>query len=147
MPIKKISIMNYLIDTNCLIYYYNDKQQHFCDWLDKLNESQIYISNLVVFELLSGFYTLNSHKGALFVERLCEIYQLAENYSLAQATLSAMNQVELRKLGVQINSLDLHIASQAIDRNLTLVTFNQKDFEPLKQFGLKLKCFEFEAET
>jgi tRNA(fMet)-specific endonuclease VapC len=130
----------FLIDTNCFIYYLNNSQAEFCDWFDSLDNSEIYVSSLVIFELLTGYYIKNNKKMINVIMQMTENFNVV-NYDINDAVLSAKNKAELRQRGVQNDSMDIHIASQAINNKLTLVTFNHKDFKVIE--GLKVKGFVF----
>jgi len=130
----------FLLDTNCFIYYFNNSQSEFCEWFESLDNSEIYISSLVIFELLTGYYTKNNQKMINVIIQMTDNYNIV-NYDINDAILSAKNKAQLRQRGVQNNSLDIHIASQAINNQLTLVTFNNKDFKVIE--GVNIKSFVF----
>ena len=133
----------YLLDTNCFIYSINDTQQEFCNWSDSLDNSEIFLSNLVFFELLTGYYDRNNKKIVNLLFEISNNLNTIE-YTFDDAILSAKIKSQLKKSGIQNKSLDYHIASQAINNSLTLVTFNAKDFNSIK--GLKIKSFNFVRE-
>jgi tRNA(fMet)-specific endonuclease VapC len=133
----------FLLDTNCFIYYFNNSQVEFCQWFDSLDDSEIYISNLVIFELLTGYYTKNNRKMISIIMHMTQNYNVI-NYDINDAVLSAKNKAWLRQKGIQNDSLDIHIASQAINNQLTLVTFNNKDFEVIED--VKVKSFIFQKQ-
>jgi tRNA(fMet)-specific endonuclease VapC len=134
----------FLPDTNCFIYYLNNSQSEFCQWFESLDNSEIYISSLVVFELLTGYYTKKNQKMINVIMQMTENYNVV-NYDINDAILSATNKVKLRQRGVQNDSLDIHIATQAINNQLTLVTFNNKDFKVIE--GVQIKSFIFQDES
>jgi predicted nucleic acid-binding protein len=133
----------FLLDTNCFVYYLNNSQAEFCDWFDTLDDCEVYVSSLVLFELLIGYYIKNNKRVINIILQMAENYNLL-NYDADDAILTARNKALLRAKGVQNDSLDIHIASQAINKQLTLVTFNHKDFKPIQ--GLKVKSFTFQQE-
>lgn len=130
----------YLIDTNCFIYMLKGYGLEFVEWFDTLENEQIYLSNLVIFELLQGFLIKKNYKALRAIDCMIDDYNIVE-FSLSDAIESAKTSANLRPKGIQCDSLDLHIASQAINNGLTLVTFNTKDFVNYEY--LELKSFVF----
>ena len=131
----------YLLDTNCFIYYLNNLQPQFCEWFESLDNSEIYLSNLVLFELLTGYYTKGNQKIVRLLMEMTDNSNVLD-YTLEDAILSAKTKSNLRAVGFQNNSLDWHIASQAINNSLILTTFNKKKIEMLP--NLKIQSFDFQ---
>lgn len=125
-----------LIDTDILSYFLNGDQrvtakvQEYLVYHDKLLFSQI-----TYFEILAGL----EYKGAskqinkfeLFASK-CSILTLTKN----SLNVSAKVYGELRRKGIQIGTPDLLIAGIAIDRNLNLVTNNDKHYRPIDRLTL-----------
>ncbi len=130
----------YLLDTNCFIYYLNNSQSEFCDWFELLDDTEVYLSSLVLFELLTGYNIRKNKKMINLVLQMAQNYNLI-SYEADDAILTAESKALLIAKGRSNDSLDVHIASQAINNQLTLVTFNNKDFAAIER--LKIKSFVF----
>jgi len=126
-----------LIDTDILSYFLNGDEkvtamvQEYLVHYDKLLFSQI-----TYFEILAGLeYKQASRqisKFELFASK-CSILTLTEN----SLNVSAKVYGELRRKGIQIGTPDLLIAGIAIDRNLILITNNDKHYLPIDRLTLK----------
>jgi tRNA(fMet)-specific endonuclease VapC len=134
-------MQKYLIDTNCFIYLFNNKSEEFSEWYSSLQDEQIVISNLVIYEIAYGIMNRNSKKNLLKIKLLIDTYETID-FTLNDALLSAKNRHLLLKDGVNLSSFDLHIASQALNNDLMVATYNVKDFVDIP--NLKLKPFYFD---
>jgi predicted nucleic acid-binding protein len=130
-----------LIDTNCLIYFFYGRSDAFSNWFVNLEAKDIFVSNLTIFELLKGFHFVGSKKGVQFVNDIAKNYNILD-FTFKDACEAGKIYDQLKKSGNRNDSLDVLIASQAINHKLTLTTFNYKDFEKIDK--LKLKKFDFE---
>jgi tRNA(fMet)-specific endonuclease VapC len=133
-------MQKYLIDTNCFIYLFNNKSEEFSEWYSSLNDEQIVISNLVIYEIVYGIMNRNSKKNLLKIKLLIDTYETID-FTLNDALLSAKNRHLMLKDGINLSSFDLHIASQALNNDLMVATYNVKDFVDIP--NLKLKPFYF----
>jgi predicted nucleic acid-binding protein len=125
-----------LIDTDILSYFLNGdekvtaKVQEYLVHYDKLLFCQI-----TYFEILAGLEYKQASKQIskfeLFASK-CSILTLTENSLI----LSAKIYGELRRKGIQIGTPDLLIAGIAIDRNLNLVTNNDRHYRPIDRLTL-----------
>ncbi len=131
-----------LVDTNCLIYFFYGKSEVFSSWFSNIEAKDIFVSNLSIYELLKGFDYIESKKGIQYVSEITKKYNILD-FSLEDAYKASKIYNDLKKLGNRNDSLDVLIASQAINHKLTLTTFNYKDFEKIDK--LKLNKFDFET--
>ena len=125
-----------LIDTDILSYFLNGddkvtaKVQEYLVHYDKLLFCQI-----TYFEILAGLEYKQASKQIskfeLFASK-CSILTLTENSLI----LSAKVYGELRRKGIQIGTPDLLIAGIAIDKNLNLVTNNDRHYRPIDRLTL-----------
>ncbi|MEM3731738.1 MAG: type II toxin-antitoxin system VapC family toxin [Candidatus Bathyarchaeia archaeon] len=60
------------------------------------------------------------------------------DFTKRDAVLSADLELRAEEVGLPIRRADAMIAAITMNRGATLYTFDQKHFEPLKRFGLKL---------
>lgn len=118
--------MTYLLDTNAVIAILNDHS----DFILRLKHHQPHdfvLSSIVLFELYFG--AENSQK---VVENLAKIEQLpfeVLDFSQEDARVAGKIRADLRKYGTPIGEYDTLIAGQTINRDLTLVTHNVREFE------------------
>lgn len=131
----------FLLDSNCFIYIFDNQQSHFIEWFETLKDEEIALSSFVIFELEFGYIIKQNKKVLQIIEQMKQIYKII-NYSAKDASLTAYNKAIMQRKGMQIDSLDLHIASQAINNYLTLITFNKKDFKNIPD--LKAKYFIYQ---
>ncbi|MEI2580367.1 type II toxin-antitoxin system VapC family toxin [Scytonema sp. PRP1] len=134
--------MNLLIDTNCLIYFFYGKHEAFASWFVNIEAQNIFVSSLTIFELLKGFGYIESKKGMEYVNDIAKTYKILD-FTLEDAREASKIYDNLKKSGNRNDSLDVLLASQAINHKLTLTTFNYQDFEKIGK--LKLKKFYFET--
>jgi tRNA(fMet)-specific endonuclease VapC len=130
----------YLIDTNCLIYHFFKPQIDFENWFATLDNSQIVLCDFMIFELYYGLMLRSNQKVIKFLFKILSELNCYQ-YTTNDAILSANNKIKLKIQGKQLHSLDLHISSIAINNDLTLVTFNTKDYIDIP--NLKTKNFSY----
>jgi predicted nucleic acid-binding protein len=126
-----------LIDTDILSYFLNGDEKVTAMVQEYLvHYNKLLFSQISYFEILAGLeYKKASRqisKFKLFASK-CSILTLTEN----SLKVSAKVYGELRRAGIQIGTPDLLIAGIAIDRNLILITNNDKHFQPIDRLTLK----------
>jgi tRNA(fMet)-specific endonuclease VapC len=129
--------VSYLLDTNICIYALKNRPPSVLERLQAVGRSSILLSVVTVLELRYG--AEKSQAAAAAHERLdhflfpISILPFDEEAALAGARIRA----QLARRGTPIGDLDLLIASQALTRNLTLVTNNLREFE--RVHGLRVE--------
>jgi tRNA(fMet)-specific endonuclease VapC len=128
--------MNYLIDTNICIYILNRKPKSVLDRFESFNTEKIGISSITVAELEFG--AKNSKRRKENLERL-ELFLfpfeiLPFKGKSAKFYGDIRSKLELK--GHVIGQLDMLIAAQALEKNLVLVTNNQKEFSRISNLKL-----------
>ncbi len=127
--------MNYLLDTNACIALVNGKPSSVRDRLLMAIAAggKVFVSSIVAFELWYGV-TKSSQPGtnrqrleALFSGPI-ELLPFDDNDAESAGTIRAV----LEALGKPIGAYDLLIAGQALQRKITLVTANVKEFARVK---------------
>lgn len=128
--------MNYLLDT-CVISELVKPvpDPRVISWMNRVSSDSLYICVITVGELRKGIVKLpESRKKTeliVWLTTLLEDYQdrvypidlpVAENWGIILANAE--------KSGTPMSSLDSLIAAVAYTNNLTLVTRNERDFEP-----------------
>lgn len=130
--------MNYLLDTNAVIAFINGKPAAVRGTLVRTVSAghAIRLSSIVLQELWYGAEkSVQSVKNARNLENF-----LAEGFEIfsfddEDARVAGALRGELAKAGTPIGPYDILIAAQAVRRNATLVTANEKEFARIK--GLK----------
>lgn len=131
--------MKYLFDTNICIYLINNKYEYLKNRVQDAGIEEIAISTITITELEFGIAKSDTpykqeNRIALF-EFLTPFYFLPFEQMDAYEYAEIRN--SLRKSGRIIGNMDMLIGSQALAKDLTLVTNNVKEFERIK--GLKIE--------
>ena len=127
----------YLLDTNTCIFLKNKKPPHVLERLQLAIAKGVCISSISVAELQYGVY--NSEK--IEKNRISLIEFLAPftiiDFNDDDAELFGRLRSRLKKEGKVIGPYDLLIASQAIARDLILVTNNTAEFSMLHELKIE----------
>ena len=121
--------MSYLLDTNICIYALKNRPPSVLERLQSVGPSSVVLSVITVLELRYG--AEKSQTAAASHERLdrflspISVLPFDEDAALIGSRIRA----HLSRRGTPIGDLDLLIASQALTRNLILVTNNLREFE------------------
>ncbi|MDA3917603.1 MAG: PIN domain-containing protein [Deltaproteobacteria bacterium] len=120
--------MNYLLDTDIIIYWLNDTFSNIRNKINKIANDKIHISSITIAELYFGAYYSS---------------QVIQNINLINEFTSELNilyldvecgkifgkiKADLKRKGKIINDSDLFIASIAIKNEMQFVTNNDKHF-------------------
>lgn len=122
--------MKYLLDTNAWITYFRAKDPAFVKRMTSLPVSDLFLSSIVLGELLFGAY----HSGPAQVEHKKKLIDdikstfLTLNFDSASADHYARIREHLSAAGTPIGPNDLLIAATALAHGLTLVTHNTDEF-------------------
>ncbi len=129
--------MSYLLDTDIIILWLNNKYPYLEGKIDQIPDNMIFISSITVAELFFGAY--NSSKVQQNIELLENIIPEMNIICFDEECGKIFGKLksELKKSGQLINDSDLFIASIAIKENLCLVTNNQKHFERISDLKIE----------
>lgn len=129
--------MKYLLDTNICIYIIKKKPEKVIKHFKNYKPGDIAISSISTAELNYGI--VKSSKPDLNTIALKEFLQplLILDYNEKDSESYGKIRYELEKKGLPIGAMDLLIASQALSRNLILVTNNENEFKRVK--GIKIE--------
>ncbi|MEM1407521.1 MAG: type II toxin-antitoxin system VapC family toxin [Bacteroidota bacterium] len=120
-----------LIDTDVLSYFLKGNNQVTRNVEIYLKEySKITISEITYFEILAGLTFIQASRQIEEFESFistCDVLKLSTSSLRKSATIYA----ELREKGITIGTTDLLISGIALVNNLTLVTNNQKHYQPI----------------
>ncbi|MDR3197382.1 MAG: type II toxin-antitoxin system VapC family toxin [Planctomycetaceae bacterium] len=120
------------VDTCVLIEYFRAKNKSISLYSKLIfRYENIFISTIVLFEILSGISETNREFWQDFLKKVV-LFPFDEHTAYVAAELSQ----KLRKNRLQVESSDLFIAATSIANNIPLATFNRKHFENID--GLKL---------
>lgn len=120
--------MAYLVDTDWMIDYLGGKALAM-RLLASLAEEPIAISIITFGEVYEGVYY--GRNQATVEERFREILQWIDVLPLELSTMREYARISgrLRRVGMQLDSMDLLIAATALEHKLTLVTRNVRHFD------------------
>ncbi len=129
--------MKYLLDTNICIYIIKRKPEKVLKSFNIHKPGEVAISNITVAEL--NFGIAKSSKPDENTIALREFLQPLVVLDYVQSDADAYGKIraELEKKGLPIGAMDLLIASQAVSRDLILVTNNESEFKRIK--GIRIE--------
>lgn len=132
--------MLYLLDTNGIAIYLNQRSLTLREKLESINPKEIAVCSVVKFELCYG--ALRSGNPSRNLAKQKEFLDLFVSFPFDDLATTKAGEIrtELANLGTPIGFYDLLIASIAIVNNLTLVTHNTRAFERVSE--LKLEDWE-----
>ncbi|MFM9840396.1 MAG: type II toxin-antitoxin system VapC family toxin [Cyclobacteriaceae bacterium] len=126
-----------LVDTDILSFYFKGDEKVIARFGEYLKEfEQINISIITYYEIIAGL----KYKKAERQIRDLEVFvnnNTIINLSEESTELSGDTYADLRQRGKTIGTSDLLIAGTALEKGLTLVTNNEKHYEPIQ--GLKIE--------
>jgi len=132
--------MLYLLDTNVIVIYLNQRSLILKERLEAIAPEDIAVCSVVKLELFYG--AMRSGNPPRNLQQQQEFFNLFVSFPLddAAATKAAEIRANLAALGTPIGPYDLLIAAIAIVNNLTLVTHNTREFERVSE--LKFQDWE-----
>ena len=129
--------MKFLLDTNICIYIANEKPPSVRERMDRTNPMDLAVSSITLAELHFGVAKSarpeqNKRRIEVFLERIAVLDftpKDAQTYGTLRASLEHRGEI--------IGGNDLLIAAQALERNLILVTNNEREFRRIKQLKIE----------
>lgn len=129
----------YLLDTNICVYYLKG-QYDLENKILNVGLKSCYLSEITIAELLFGVENSAPERRSrnlqnvlklrsAFSDRIIPLSECLEEY--------ARQKVQLLKMGRRVEDLDIFIGATSIQRGLTLVTRNSKDFVNMKKIKLE----------
>ena len=122
-----------LIDTDILSFYFKGDTRVIERFRRYLKEfDQINLSLITYYEIIAGLKFKKAEKQLLDFEEFIRnntIIHLSEE----SAKISGEIYAELRQSGITIGTSDILIAGIAIENGLTLITNNEKHYEPIQR--------------
>jgi tRNA(fMet)-specific endonuclease VapC len=129
--------MKYILDTNICIYIIKKKPEDVIKHFLKMKPDSIGISNITISELYYGVAKSSKpNENTVALEQF--LFSLIEiDFNKIDAIAYGTIRAQLEKEGKIIGAMDLLVASQAISRNLILVTNNEKEFSRIKNLQIE----------
>ncbi len=131
--------MKHLFDTNICIYLINKKFEYLIDRVEKYGIENIGISSITIAELEYGIAKSSSpykeENRVALLEFLLPFKLLDFNQN--DAYEYGRIRQDLQSKGTIIGNMDILIGSQAVSRELILVTNNEKEFKRIE--GLEIE--------
>ncbi len=119
----------FLLDTNICIYAMKNSFPSLTDKLFSIHPDEIVVSSITVSELEYGASKSRWKEETRFRMRLFLSAFQTIPFSQEDALVCGRIRALLASAGTPIGPYDLMIAAQALQRNLTVVTHNTKEFE------------------
>jgi len=129
--------MKYLLDTNICIYIIKKKPEKVIKRFKEKKPGDITISSITISELEYG--VAKSSKPDINTIALKEFLAplMVIDYTSKDSEHYGKIRKDLEKKGTPIGAMDLLIASQAISREMILVTNNENEFKRVK--GIRIE--------
>lgn len=124
--------MKFLLDTNICIYIIKKKPATVIEKFKKLKPGSVAISVVTVAELFYGVYKSKKPEDNMIALQEFLSSLVTIDYDNDDALCYGKIRSELELKGVPIGAMDMLIASQALSRDLVLVTNNEKEFKRIK---------------
>ncbi len=131
--------MQYLFDTNICIYLINKKFEYLIDRVEKCGIENIGISSITIAELEYGIAKSSStHKEENRVALLEFLLPFKFiDFNQNDAYEYGRIRQDLQSRGKTIGNMDILIGSQAVSRELVLVTNNEKEFKRIENLEIE----------
>ena len=129
--------MKYLLDTNICIYIIKKKPEEVIKRFLKMKPDSIGISSITVSELYYGVAKSSKpDENTIALEQFIlplTILNFSKEDSIAYGRLRA----KLEQKGKLIGAMDMLIAAQALNRDLILVTNNEREFKKIEGLSIE----------
>jgi len=129
--------MKYLLDTNICIYIMNKCPVAVIERCRQCEPGEIGISVVTLSELQYGVSKSDQRtKNKIRLDDFLVPFEILA-YDHGAANVYGDIRFQLEKKGTPIGSLDMLIAAQAISRDITLITNNEKEFKRIKKLKVE----------
>jgi tRNA(fMet)-specific endonuclease VapC len=130
-------VSQYLLDTNICIYIINKRPESVYKKFKKVKLENISISSITDFELRYGVEkSQRSEKNFQILEDFLSYLNIVP-FDGSASMIAASLRNRLENKGEMIGPYDILIASQAIAKDLVLVTNNEKEFKRIKELKIE----------
>jgi tRNA(fMet)-specific endonuclease VapC len=129
--------MKYLLDTNTCIYIINKKSNTILNKLSEIEISEMVISSITAAELYFGVEkSSKKDENLLSLNNFLLPFDIL-NFDYSDSIIYGKIRNQLQLSGTPIGPMDLLIASQAISKDLILVSNNIREFQRLQNLKLE----------
>lgn len=129
--------MSYLLDTNTCIGYLNQSNVSIYNRLNFLSPGEIFLCDIVKFELYYGAYRSSRQQENLETLRVFFSEFVSLPFDGQAAAICGYIRSQLAAQGTPIGAYDLQIAAIALANNLTLVTHNVGEFSRVEKLNIE----------
>lgn len=129
--------MSYLLDTNACIKLLNNSSPRVSQRLASVNQSDVCLCSIVIFELYFGAYKSQQQLSNLALISAFSARFVSLPFDDDAATIAGRERARLAKLGTPIGSSDLLIAAIALTNQATLVTHNTSEFSRIANLPIE----------
>lgn len=124
--------MKYLLDTNICIYIIKKKPEEVIKRFLKMKPDSIGISSITVSELYYGVAkSTKPNENTIALEQFI-LPLTVINYNKEDSISYGKLRARLEQKGKLIGAMDMLIAAQALNRDLILVTNNEREFKKVE---------------
>lgn len=119
--------MSFLLDTNILSAHIRQPARNahrFIQYTGRLYTSSILIAELYVW----AYRRADPDEGLMAIDQMLDYEVGVVNFDTSCGNTFGRVRVNLMKQGIEVNAVDLMIASTALTHDLVLVTHNTSDF-------------------
>lgn len=134
--------MSYVLDTNTCIRYLNRSSRSIYNRLDSLSPEEVFLCDIVKFELYYGAYRSSRQQENLETLRVFFSEFVSLPFDGQAAAICGYIRSQLAEQGTLIGAYDMQIAAIALANDLILVTHNVAEFNRVG--GLKIEDWEAE---
>jgi tRNA(fMet)-specific endonuclease VapC len=137
--------MSYVLDTNTCIRYLNRSSLSIYNRLDSLSPEEVFLCDIVKFELYYGAYRSYRQQENLETLRVFFSEFVSLPFDGQAAAICGYIRSQLAEQGTLIGAYDMQIAAIALANDLILVTHNVAEFNRVE--GLKIEDWEAEDDN
>lgn len=137
--------MSYLLDTNTCIRYLNRSSLSIYNRLNSLSPGEIFLCDVVKFELYYGAYRSSRQQENLETLRVFFSEFVSLPFDGQVAAICGYIRSKLAERGTLIGAYDMQIAAIALANDLTLLTHNVSEFSRIE--GLNIEDWEAEEQN
>ena len=134
--------MSYVLDTNTCIRYLNRSSLSIYNRLDSLSPGEVFLCDIVKFELYYGAYRSSRQQENLETLRVFFSEFVSLPFDGQAAAICGYIRAQLTDRGTPIGAYDMQIAAIALANALTLVTHNVAEFSRIEELNIE----DWEAE-
>lgn len=129
--------MKYLLDTNICIYIIKKKPEEVIKRFLKMKPDSIAISSITVSELYYGVAKSSKpNENTIALEQFI-LPLTVINYNKEDSISYGKLRAKLEQKGKLIGAMDMLIAAQALNRDLILVTNNEREFKKVEGLSVE----------